>query len=73
MSITLKRTVEHQYDDGSEAVLLVNILSFDDGDKAITIAEEMGGESIMVRGPEHAKRLAAAIQSVASEIWEQFQ
>ena len=73
--LELIRTVEHVYDDGSEDVTLVSVLTFDrpERDPVITLKKENGeGGCIFVHSPEHAAALMRAIKAAGERAGMEF-
>lgn len=76
MSITLKRTVAHVYNDGSESILEVSVLDFgnskfssENGRKSILVSRGPSEESIMIHSKSQLDELIRALHSVAEEIF----
>jgi hypothetical protein len=71
MTIQTIRTVDHQFDDGSESVLRVNTLTSErDGDTWILIEDEDHSEapSVAIHSADQADRLIRAIAAAAAVI-----
>ena len=70
MPMQTLRTAVAEYDDGSEGVIEVRKLTPHKGEAFMTIASNMGNDSIVIGTLEQAHQLATAIRSAAKEIWE---
>lgn len=66
------RTACHRYEDGSEGVINVSVVS-DPTRSAendfFVIADKHDQESVVVSGPEQARVLIEAIRSAVDELW----
>lgn len=71
MSLVLHRTAVHFFDDGSDAVVKVSVLTFDTNEKAIAVDGDTE-RSPLIFGPEQARALIRAIKSAAYECdWDE--
>lgn len=67
---TLLRTVEHRHSDGSESVLTVSHVQFEDGSSALALnTEERDQRSLIVVSRDQCLRLANALRAAADKAW----
>lgn len=69
MSFKLVRTVSHFHEDGSESVIEINVIKFDDDREAITVGREGAEDSIMINSQVHLDDLINNLKAVASKVF----
>lgn len=68
MSIVLHRTVEHNYEDGSQSVLSVKSLTYDRDERVTLLVSNDYDQSISIHSRDQLERLIANLRVIADEI-----
>lgn len=70
MTLRLFRTAVHKYDDGSEAVLEISLIDYENGGHGILIGRDLGDEIISVQGRKQMNDLIDAMHAAANKLWD---
>lgn len=68
MSIALHRTVEHNYEDGSQSVLSVKSMTYVRDERVSLLVSNDYDQSISIHSRDQLERLIANLRVIADEI-----
>jgi len=76
MSLELLRTVQHRFDDGSETVNLIKVITYEEkslGQSLTVGVEDSDGDTLSIHSLKHLNDLIAALKSAAKKVetWEE--
>lgn len=70
MTLRLFRTAVHKYDDGSEGVLEISLINYENGGHGILVGRDLGDEMISIHGRKQMNDLIDALRAAADKLWE---